>query len=130
MDSNQDNFPLNPKDGQIDNKTDSATKSTAPKSQMKVVTVKIFDRLCSFKSNRPELVEEIASLADEEISLIKAQFPGIKHEMDLAAHAAFGLARRLLKILRENRDLHLSLEEAEQKVEQMTVKIESALEKD
>jgi hypothetical protein len=101
-----------------------ASASGAP---LEVVTVEVFDRLCRFKSNRPELVQEIASLAEEEIALVRGQFPGLRHEMDLAAHVAFRLARRLNKCLREIGELSSSLDEAENRVRRMTKNIDRSL---
>ncbi|MDR1111204.1 MAG: cell division protein ZapA [Deltaproteobacteria bacterium] len=101
-----------------------AQASGAP---LEVVTVKVFDRKCRFKSNRPELVQEIASLAEEEIALVKGQFPGLQHEMDLAAHVAFRLARRLNRCLREIGELNSSLDEAENRVKRMTTSIDLCL---
>jgi hypothetical protein len=93
-----------------------------------VVTVKVFDRACSFKSNRPELVQEIASLAEEEIALVRGQFPELRNEMDLAAHVAFRLSRRLMKCLQVIGELNSTLDQAECRVERMAISIDRSLE--
>jgi sulfite reductase alpha subunit-like flavoprotein len=94
---------------------------------LEVVTVKVFGRKCSFKSNRPELVKEIAKLAEEEMRLVKSQLPSLRQEMDLAAHAAFRLARRLIRCLRDFDELDLEAREAEDRVERLAERIDQSL---
>ncbi|MDR2367407.1 MAG: hypothetical protein LBF58_04740 [Deltaproteobacteria bacterium] len=97
------------------------------KGPLEVVTVMVFDRPCRFKSNRPDVVYQIASLAEEETALVRDQFPGLKNEMDLAAHVAFRLARRLAKCLKDIGELNSSLDEAEERVDRMAMDIDQRL---
>jgi hypothetical protein len=92
-----------------------------------VVTVKVFGRRCSFKSNRPELVREIARIAEEEMRLVRSQLPSLRHEMDLAAHAAFRLARRLVRCLRDQEELSGEAREAEDRIERLAELIDQSL---
>jgi hypothetical protein len=124
MDSHQTNSPPSPKVGSANPAEPSSTPATG---SLEVVTVKVFNRPCSFKSNRPDLVHQIASLAEEEATLVKGQFPGLTNEMDLAAHVAFRLARRLIKCLRDIGELNTSLDEAEDRVERMALDIDQRL---
>jgi hypothetical protein len=94
---------------------------------LEVVTVNVLNRTCRFKSNRPELVKRIASMSQEETALVREQFPGVTNELDLAAQVAFRLARRLDKCLRDIRDLHSSLDAAEERVERLAREIDKRL---
>ncbi|MDR1050308.1 MAG: hypothetical protein LBP95_04360 [Deltaproteobacteria bacterium] len=96
-------------------------------SALEVVTVRVLGRRCSFMSNRPELVGEIAALAEEETASVKAQIPGVRHEMDLAAHVAFRLARRLVRCLGENAELASSLKEAGERVDRLADAVDQSL---
>jgi hypothetical protein len=111
----------------VDPTGQDGSSAMAVKGPLEVVTVKVFGRPCSFKSNRPEIVHQIASLAEEEIALVKGQFPGLKNEMDLAAHVAFRLARRLAKCQKEIGELNDSLGEAEDRIERMAMTIDQRL---
>ncbi|MDR2302525.1 MAG: cell division protein ZapA [Deltaproteobacteria bacterium] len=112
---------------QVDPTSQQGPSAVTPKGPLEVVTVKVFGRPCSFKSNRPEIVHQIASMAEEEINLVKGQFPGLKNEMDLAAHVAFRLARRLAKCQKEIGELNNSLGEAEDRIERMAMTIDQRL---
>jgi hypothetical protein len=127
INNNQGNSPTNSKVALDINQPSSNKPASATVRPLEVVTVKVFDRYCSFKSNRPERVQEIASLAEDEIAKVKGQFPGIKNEMDLAAHVTFRLARKLSQCLQEISELSSSLDEAENRVKRMNSNIDQSL---
>jgi hypothetical protein len=126
MNSNQGNLPSGLTAGQPQS-PGGLVKASADKGSLEVVTVNVFDRPCSFKSNRPDVVRQIASLTEQEINTVRAQFPGLTSDMDLAAHVAFRLARRLHKCLQIISELNVSLDEVEERIERMAINIDQSL---
>ncbi|MDR1545317.1 MAG: cell division protein ZapA [Deltaproteobacteria bacterium] len=95
--------------------------------ELTVVTVKIFGRDYRFKSNSPALVADIAALIAAEAQEASRR-AALSHEMDLAAHAAFRLARELIRCRRALASLTDSATEAEKRVQEMTSFIDDSLE--
>jgi hypothetical protein len=127
MDSSKNN--KSPGSGSFDRTPDSMNLDSGLRSQaaLDVVTVDILGRKCSFRSNRPDLVREIAGMVRNEIADVESRFPGLLSDLDLAAHAAFSLARRLSKCLSQNGELISALNEAEDRVDRLTTNIDRRL---
>jgi hypothetical protein len=83
---------------------------------VEIVTVTIFDREYHFKSNRPELVREIADLIARLHRQVKTSLPSLPHLTDHPAHVSFSLARDLIRSRREVDDLKDLLAEYEERL--------------
>jgi hypothetical protein len=94
---------------------------------VEIVAVAIFDREYRFKSNRPELVREIASSINRLHREVKASLPGLPHLTDYPAHVAFSLARELIKSRREIEDLKAALAGAEDRAQSLADLIDESL---
>ncbi|MDR3204121.1 MAG: hypothetical protein LBV23_05200 [Deltaproteobacteria bacterium] len=103
-------------------KTDRASEQHKPSRDqaLETVIVRLFDRDYRFKSNRPDLVKEIAELVNSERDLCKQLSPDSIHNLDLVAHASFRLARHLLRLYKENLELRALLDDAEERVHKMS----------
>jgi hypothetical protein len=95
---------------------------------VEIVTVAIFGRKYHFKSNRPELVREIAAMIDRLHRQVMVNLPGLPQNLDYAAHVAFSLARDLIKSRREIEDLKALLAGAEEMAQDMSDIIDLSLE--
>jgi hypothetical protein len=118
---------MSPDTGPVNGQPGSQKPASDTARPLEVVKVKIFDRTCSFKSNRPELVREIASKTEEELSLVRGQLPGLTNDIDLAAHVAFRLARELTRCFQKIAELNSTLDESRERVERMTMIIDQNL---
>jgi hypothetical protein len=95
---------------------------------VEIVTVTIFDREYHFKSNRPQLVREIAAMINGLHRQVKVNLPGLPREVDHTAHVAFSLARELMKCRRELDELKAAFAGAEEKARDLTELIDLSLE--
>ncbi|MDR2441890.1 MAG: cell division protein ZapA [Deltaproteobacteria bacterium] len=94
---------------------------------VEIVTVSIFDRPYRFRSNRPELVREIADLINNLNTSVRSSLPGLPHITDYPAHVAFSLARDLIKSHRELDQLRASQAALEEKVSHLADYIDLSL---
>jgi hypothetical protein len=94
---------------------------------VEIVTVAIFGREYHFKSNRPELVREIAAVIDRLHGQVRTSLPHLPHLTDYPAHVAFSLARDLIKSRREIEELKSVLAETEDRVGDLAEFIELSL---
>jgi hypothetical protein len=95
---------------------------------VEIITVSIFDREYHFKSNRPELVREIADLISRLHRQVRATLPGLPHLTDYPAHVSFSLARDLIKSRREVDDLKSALARCEAKLGDLAALLDLSLE--
>ncbi|MDR2455775.1 MAG: cell division protein ZapA [Deltaproteobacteria bacterium] len=100
----------------------------SPERSVEIVTVSIFDREYHFKSNRPELVREIADLISRLHRQVRATLPGLPHLTDYPAHVAFSLARDLIKSRREIEDLKATLARCESRLSDLAALLDLSLE--
>ncbi|MDR1657581.1 MAG: cell division protein ZapA [Deltaproteobacteria bacterium] len=93
-----------------------------------IVTVEIFNREYRFKSNRPELVREIAELINRLTAEVNVSLPGMPHLTDCPAHVAFSLARDLIKSRLELEQLKAFQQQVDEKISHLTASIDLGLE--
>ena len=101
---------------------------TTPESSVEIVTVTIFDREYHFKSNRPELVREIAALIERLHRQVRVTLPGLPYLTDYPAHVAFSLARDLIKSRSEVEDLKAALAKFEARLGDLAALLDLSLE--
>lgn len=115
MVSTQPHSQPNPPDAnQSGERPNSAKRSW--ERPVEIVKVVIYDREYVFKSNRPELVREIAELINRLHRQVKESLPGLPHQTDYPAHVSFSLARDLIKSRREVENLKSVLAECEERL--------------
>jgi hypothetical protein len=101
---------------------------SSPERPVEIVTVTIFDREYHFKSNRPNLVRDIAKLISRLHGEVRTSLPGLPHLTDHPAHVAFSLARDLIKCRRELEELKTDMAGLEERLDELAALLDRGLE--